>query len=273
VLFRSASSLSIKTLRNPEGRILIDSDEAYSIARFVRREDQEHSRGERNVRAIQQYIRHDIGEMVRRIRAAAPEARVFMIVRNQLDWMRSAYKWAVFNVGVDLPFAAFLDSALGGAFLEAGDYRAVLERYREAFGRERVAVFFFEDLREDLPGFLKRLGNFLQVPFEERQAEDANPNRGRPDLLALLQYRLNRLAERDPSRRENPLYFRLSRYARRYLYPLLTESGLFARSSVLSAQTRNLLAARYAPGNARLAEETGRDLSAMGYPMPRSPGG
>lgn len=118
----------------------------------------------------------DYGENLQLIRRLFPEARILYVVRNQADWLHSAYRQHLAR-GRPVPIETFLNffdgrfhsrparsvngvrnmEALSLPFLDI--YRA----YADAYGAERVYMLRQEDLKRDRERFQARLAECLGV--------------------------------------------------------------------------------------------------------------
>lgn len=107
-----------------------------------------------------------------KIHAANPEARIIAILREPVSRMFSHYNMNVQQHLEPLSFEEALDAE--AERIEAGwgwdwHYAAVsryaeqVERYFNLFGRDRVAVFFYEDLARDPQGILEAIYAHLGV--------------------------------------------------------------------------------------------------------------
>jgi hypothetical protein len=107
------------------------------------------------------------------IRAAVPDARIIVILRNPVERAFSQY---LMDVRIGLARRSFIeeierdlrrpDKSWGNdsrCYVETGLYYEQVLRYLEHFPRERVAVFLFEEMQRDLLGLLRRIYGFLGV--------------------------------------------------------------------------------------------------------------
>lgn len=106
-----------------------------------------------------------------RIRRYAPEAKIIALLRNPADRAYSSFLNARRYGGETLTdFGRALEEEEGRIregwhyvfhYRNRGFYREQLERYYEAFGREKVGVWLYEDLREDPAGVTQSVLRFL----------------------------------------------------------------------------------------------------------------
>ncbi len=117
-----------------------------------------------------------------------PEAKVLIAIRDQIDWLGSAYRYYVSQLATDRrSFLDFCETPKGMVLLRAGHYDLTIGAYRRAFGADRVAVLRYEALREDRSAFLASLCRFLEVDPMDYQGAPANV--GRSALVTSLHAR------------------------------------------------------------------------------------
>lgn len=211
----------------------------------------------------------------REIAAFSPEARIIAMVRNPVDVMYAEHSQLLFNVEEDITdFAEALEAEPArrrGERMPPGPLRPEtlfyrhsvrfaeqLERYIEAFGRERVHVVVFDDFRDDTAAAYRGVLEFLGVDagFTPDLAV-RNPNkRVRFPLLQRLVYQppgpLLRLV---PRLRRFPLVHR----AREAVLRLNSSA---TRRREMDPELRRRLTAEMRPEVERLGRLIGRDLSA-----------
>ncbi len=134
-------------------------------------------------------------EAARGIRAFQPEARILVALRDPVEWLPSYHSQMVWNGDEtlrDLEAALEAEPArLRGEALPAhlrfpqrlyysqvAAFSEQLERYFDAFGRDRVHVILFDELCSRSESVLRALLGFLEVdPSHCTGFQIANPNR------------------------------------------------------------------------------------------------
>jgi hypothetical protein len=108
-----------------------------------------------------------------RIKKHVPEARSIALLRNPADRAYSAFLYAV-RIGVE-PLTEFAQALREEKdrirnnwhyvfhYRNRGLYHAQLKRYYEVFGRERIGVWLYEDLRDDPVSVARSVFRFLGV--------------------------------------------------------------------------------------------------------------
>lgn len=97
--------------------------------------------------AVQPHIRIDPIEAARRIKNAYPDAKVLIVIREQVDWLHSAYRYFLPRLPAGRrSFADFCATPRGIVYLAAGHFDITIAAYADAFGAGKVRVLRFEDL-------------------------------------------------------------------------------------------------------------------------------
>lgn len=185
-----------------------------------------------------------IGE---RVKAAVPEARILLTIRNQTDWLNSNYRhyFEHLPAGRESLFD-FLSTPEGKSVLDTAMFDRAVEIYDRLFGRDNVLVLPMEWLERDEDVALRKLCTFLGVQHRPYQREDKNFNRGRA-LDALM------------SARKSDGHGRSSLLGRLFAHKPV-ERWQFTTHEALQH-----IALAYAASNTRLSQRIGIDLTSLGY--------
>lgn len=116
---------------------------------------------------------YDRFRIAQRIGAAFPEARIFCVLRGQTRVIESGYRQLVaegYLGGIEdlLDAKPWKGVAFDWSFYE---YDMLVEKYRKIFGHQHVCFLPYEQMREDMDGFLKNLCDFLNVPYVDVSAK------------------------------------------------------------------------------------------------------
>jgi hypothetical protein len=112
-----------------------------------------------------------------RLAAASPGSRIVISLRSQFTILRSMFGLAVKN-GYKAPFGDFIGEIID---LDKLNYFAIVSRFRQVFGRERVLVLLFEDLIDEPQLSTNLLASFFSMappivspalPIERRSEND-----------------------------------------------------------------------------------------------------
>ncbi len=124
-------------------------------------------------------------QVVPRMAALVPEVKLLFILRDPIERMYSSYNFHVgkLNIPEDISFEAYVDKCIrfdGGLaspaelgveewylkVLKFGRYADFLAPYYDAFPSGNIKVMFFEQLRDDVAGFMDELSGFLGIDAE-----------------------------------------------------------------------------------------------------------
>jgi hypothetical protein len=206
------------------------------------------------------------------IHDAIPDARIVVMVRNPIEVMHAQHSQLLFSRQEDISdfgeaLAAEPDR-VEGRRLPPGPIRPEnllyrhmvrfaeqLERYRDAFGRERVHVIVFDDFRDDTAAAYRRLLGFLGLDPEVKV--DLGPRNENKRVRAAW---LQRLIWDPPVLR--PLIPRLRRYpvVHRARQAMLRLNSSRAGRDAIDPQLRARLARELRPEVERLSAMLDRDL-------------
>lgn len=218
---------------------------------------------------------YDAAEIANRLRAALDEARILIVVREQVAMLVSNYKQYVRMGGV-CGFEEYLFPPRDGRIplfrLDHFRYDHLVEHYVRLFSERDVLVLPYELLRQDRAAFARRVLDHLGLDGVEPPdpESDARINVSLTDVQTRLRRWVNLLGVGDslyPVRPRAPwlsaALFRLvdrlgdTRVGRR-------PSGRFRERAATAAGDR------YAASNRRLQRYVPYDLAAFGYRLPGS---
>jgi hypothetical protein len=106
-----------------------------------------------------------------KIRACVPDAKIVIVLRNPIERAFSHY---LMDYRLGLARATFSDVVFGKAsegygklqyqqYVDLGMYNDQVKRYLEAFGRDQVKIFLFEELKDNGDRLIGALCQFLGV--------------------------------------------------------------------------------------------------------------
>lgn len=194
----------------------------------------------------------DHNEVARRIRHSLPHARILIVLRNQYDWFRSMYLHYLpyFPVEHRL-FVDFLNTLEGKSAIYAASYDRLLEAYAAHFGRENMHVMILEEIANNEEDVLRRLCNFLDIPFLAMDQSKADQNEGLAASHSLI-----------PEEKPATLSI-LQKLGSMFRKPSSNEGHL----SVLTAMDEAFIHSSFAVSNFRTSKWLGVDLAYLGYPI------
>lgn len=104
-----------------------------------------------------------------------PDARIIIVLRQPLDYLRSLYQQMGVNTyrkdaTLPKPFPEWLDQDIVAAKYKRGAvsqglyFGEIAIRYSEFFGKKNVGIFFLEDLKADSNRFFHIMAEFMDLP-------------------------------------------------------------------------------------------------------------
>jgi hypothetical protein len=122
-------------------------------------------------------------EVARKIKKILPKAKILIVLRNQIDWLRSIYLHQILLLPQkNRTFSDFLSTLAGKSALYAGLFHLTIDGYYKFFGRENVLILLLEQIEIEEDECLKELCKFLNVPFVKFPSEKKDFNKGKGDI-------------------------------------------------------------------------------------------
>jgi hypothetical protein len=183
------------------------------------------------------HVRVDAAECARRIKSGFGVNKALIIIRDQVDWLLSAYKYFLPRLPAgQKSFAEFCATPRGRIYLDAGHFDRTIDAYLDAFGEKNVKVLRTNLLRDEPEKFAKEFCQFLGV--NSRPMPEARANVGSSNLNTLVRARF-------------PGVDRLPAPLRKLGGEIL--SGFFSKEpSLFSQKEIDTIRARYAESNRRV---------------------
>jgi Sulfotransferase family len=178
----------------------------------------------------------DPAEAALRLHKVHPDAKVLVLIREQVDWLQSAYKFVMSQLpAAQRTFADYCTTPSGVVFLKAGHFDQTIGAYIDIFGSERVRVLRFEDIGSAPKRFAAELCAFIGIserPLPQRRENETHA------LIARIQ-------------RFFPIIERLPRSVKTTLKPHASRLLPGARGAILSSRDIRMLRSIYAASNQR----------------------
>lgn len=214
----------------------------------------------------------DRGLIAVRLKQLFPDAKIILVIRNQIDSIESMYHFLVeqgggnINYSYGRPSVRSLDAWLDEqdifpyrSYLNTLDYDDIYSLYTKHFSSKNVCVLLFEDLNKSPKIFLDELARFLSnpnIPLDWIKKRNVRASLALNHLYKLRNWlRINGVRFSLPapiSNQAKKIIFHLSKS---------TPRGLF------SDQRIRQFTIRYGHSNARLQAKIGKDLSSLNYPV------
>ena len=185
-------------------------------------------------------VKNDISldptEAALRLQKVHSGAKIVLLIREQADWIESAYKYAMSRLPARRrSFSDFCTTPVGIALLKAGHFHETINAYITVFGGDRVLVLRSEDIVTAPERFTCELCAFIGIsesPLPQSRANETHTQ------IARIQ-RLFPSIERLPSNVKSALKSSVG--------PLIPGR----RKPILSSHDAAILRSIYAPSNRR----------------------
>ncbi len=196
-------------------------------------------------------------EMAKRIYRLVPDARIIMVLREQIAWLRSIYQHYL----MQLPpgrrsFTDFLDSLEGKSALSTGLYHQTINAYQQQFTPAHVHVMLLEQMVKQPEMAFAGLTDFLGVDRHIPELPESSKNKGIGNRAGNLLAWTSKFGISDQTVK------RLV-HALQPIAPLL--KNLLPDTDPIKSETRALLCDFYAASNHQTSKCLGLSLSDYGY--------
>jgi hypothetical protein len=219
---------------------------------------------------------YDSKEIADRLVQVFPDARVFVVIREQRSMIVSTYKQYVREGGA-LPVSKFMRPPTSRSLrvpwfdLRHFAYHHLLDYYRGLFGAERVLALPYEQFRSDPRSFVQRLAEFAGRPLGEEQLDalpfDSRTNPGPPATTIAVRRRLNVIGVRTDLNPAPPLaspaFWKLGKRIDRMT--LAPGRAVAHEEEKLRRTVDEKVGDLYAESNRRTGEMIGVDLASYGW--------
>ena len=196
--------------------------------------------------------------IAQRLHSVEPQAKIVMVVREQVEMISSVYKQMV-SEGYPGRFSDMLHSrswktvGFDPAYFE---YDILVNRYQSLFGKDNVLVLPYERMRSDSAEFIRQLCDFLDVAVIESPKAKKTINRSLADISLNMTRRMNhyRRSELNPY----PV-FNIPKRVRALLIKLISVASQMipiVQQNFMSEQQKRWITDYYKDSNTRLNELT-----------------
>ncbi|WP_013321754.1 sulfotransferase [Gloeothece verrucosa] len=209
-------------------------------------------------------------EVADRLNAVFPSALVLIIIREQKSMVLSSYGQYIRNggeqsieefIGADNPPPGFTPICR----LDYLEYDLLISYYHKLFGRDRVFVLPFEELKNNPANFIKKILNFVDIKDQIIEFQKANNVNYKGFTLAIMRNLNNFLPPPDFSGKPHPLIWRLNWKVLDTIDQLLPSSIQHKEELRLKQFIADYIDDKFAESNQRTNELIGIDLGKFGY--------
>ena len=197
-----------------------------------------------------------------RLKEIFPNAKIIIVLRNQVDLLRSIYdmrcgygdRYIAFDKWLEMDLKHFNTKISGGL-----KFHETVAFYQELFGKHNVEVLLFEELLESINSFAHKLSAFIDIDAEQTN----NLLKNKP-LNTAKSYQVHNLRVKFiPG---IPFSKVLPKSTHKYLVNKLTEV-LPSKKSVMSQYYVDKMHEIYGLSNRKLMDEFGLDVARYNYPL------
>ncbi len=217
---------------------------------------------------------YDSKEIADRLATVFPDSRILIVIRRQEEMLLSFYKVYVWAGGA-LPLEEYVDPPKRGRMRQPRfrfaylAYHRLIAYYQKRFGRDRVMVLPFEDIRSTPERVAADIAAHAGLSRQPDVADARQVNQSLNAGLVMAKRRLNPFTARDSTNAYSPLAVpALARPSGSLLTRLdrVLPATLARRwEADLKSRIDRLTEGRYAESNRRVADLTGLDLAQRGY--------
>lgn len=212
-----------------------------------------------------------------RLKSVFPRAQIVLLIRNQVDFVESAYREYV-KAGGTYPMRRYLHHPCFPAQrkhplfnFDYLDYRWLVDHYVENFSKERVKVFLYEQFQRDPLDFLGKFGGDLGLNIDLDCLSMAKANVGYGSFVLAFARFLNAFTRKDTLHKHYlvhiPRFYEKSRKVLNAMATWESRARRDARKPLLSPGERARIEDRFRDSNRRLAADSDLPLSEYGYPV------
>lgn len=197
-----------------------------------------------------------------RLKEILPNAKILIVLRNQVDLLRSIYdmrvgygdRYIAFDKWLEMDLKHFNANFSGGL-----KFYETVAFYQELFGKHNVEVLLFEELLESINSFAHKLSAFIDIDAEQTN----NLLKNKPFNTAKSYHVHNLRLKFIPGIQFSKV---LPKSTHKYLVNKLTEV-LPSKKSVMSQYHVDKMHETYGLSNRKLMDEFGLDVARYNYPL------
>lgn len=203
--------------------------------------------------------------------------RIIAVTRNPADYIMSLYVFRVVTRGLERrSLDVYLRETFESSLRRKLDYHRLLSRYIELFGRDRVLVLVYEELRDDYEKFMRRLCGFMEaeIPLLDRNVVNAGCRNQsivhiHRRLNSPLSMMLNHLRRKGRISKETYVRTAVAWYTfkRRCVRPVLSNLCRNAGQIEFPKDWELYMDSVFRQSNRRFQEIIQQDLGALGWPV------
>jgi len=134
---------------------------------------------------------NNTGLIAKRLKNIFPEAKILILLRNQIDFLASGYAYYI-RKGGTYKFSKYfqkIKNEESGFSLDYLKYNNIIEIYSEIYGKDNVKVFLYEELKNNIDGFLDNLSVSFALNIDKSIIDFSKKNqRLRKGLIGFIRF-------------------------------------------------------------------------------------
>jgi hypothetical protein len=197
-----------------------------------------------------------------RLRRLLGECQVLVVLRSQPSWLESYYLWEYGKGNLKGSYEDFLFQQWRGPHGAGGiarhlNYASLISSFDQAFGKENVGVFLFEELNSDAEKFARDLCRYMEID-ESRGAEAIGSKREMGRMTNIQKFRVK--------------YGLVPQVKLSHLVPspvnaIIQKIGGGTAKVQPSAEWQEKIESAYRKSNQIVADRFGLEMAKYGYPV------
>ena len=210
---------------------------------------------------------YDAKEIIDRIFELVPNAKIIIVIREQISMIASCYNQYI-RIGGTKTLENYISSnweyRIPQFNAKAYEYHRILHYYFGLFGEKNVLVLLFEDLLKDAHTFYHRVCEFMEIPKDHNVDLQKRYNPSLPDddiegIRLMNFFETKRVAVRDPNPFSNYPYIVFS------LRTLVKWRFMKKEGRDIKTEVREFLGNRFAESNRITSELIRKNLAEYSY--------
>lgn len=213
----------------------------------------------------------DVKDILQNIYQTSPNTKIILVIRNQIDLIKSRYSQYIIGGGGTLEMDDFCKQ-LNGNYSKEHDYYQnyyyrIIIFLEDLFGRDNLLIFLFEDFKNENSSLLSKLEEFIDVKLQELNPGLISMRKGMSSKGLRQLRKLNFYFVREKQDMYGnidtyiplPLYIQLVRLLRGVDY-------YFGKGKIdVPKHVQEKLNEKFQSDNQLLAKYLNRDLKELGY--------
>lgn len=209
-------------------------------------------------------------EVADRLYSVFPTAQILILIREQKSMVLSSYGQYIRNGGVHSLQRFIGIEKLPPGFspicrLDYLEYDLLISYYQKLFGKDKVLVLPFEELKTNPDNIIKSILNFVGLDFEVKNLQPSTNVNYQAQTIALMRKLNNFLPPPDFSSKDHPFIWKIT-WKTLHAFDQLLPSTFHQKEQLrLKKEIADFIGQRFNASNQRTSELIGIDLAKFGY--------